>query len=193
MKERYAIREPSADILALLSVHGQTYEISDSEWNRLTWEDIAHAIADIKNDGARWLGRIYVLQEFRYAGSLTDYLADDLMRRRRVRKPTPRLTVVCALALHNFIEYPWCPSCNGAEKIQEEKVIGKFTCPDCGGIRTKTKPTARELAGALEIPLSGWQYIWGPRYEEAWNTLERLFDIVNGGIAWRAKSLKSID
>ena len=191
MTDRYYLRESKADVLTLLSAHAQTYEISASDWNRLTWEDVAHAIADIKNEGARWLGRIYILDQKEFCLDLINYLVRDVIVRRRIKNHTLRLDQVCMLALYNFIGVPWCQTCHGAEQIQDEKIIGKFTCPDCDGVRTKRKPTERELANTLGVPVSGWHYIWAPRYDEATDTLERLFDIVNGGIAWRVKSLKN--
>lgn len=170
------------ELLGLLTVKVQRFEISQSGFDPITPQDVAHAVALIHSPPARLYARVKYAQQNEFASELAMELLYHCSRIDGFttwRGRSGNLQSFCALALYEAVHPNICPWCHGTkEAIVNSK---KIQCDGChgSGVRYLTDP---DRAKMVNIAKQSFYETWSDRYKSIQGIVLKWEDIVYGAL-----------
>ena len=178
---------------ALLNGRAQAFSIGLGG-ERLTDQDVAHAIGKMWHPGARLYGRVKWAGQEKYFDELLELTLGNLLALQSLdawsEVQPGELKRVARLVLTEAIYPRLCATCHGIGSMMVEKQRGdkrrrrnaqavlKLVCPDCKGEGSRSY-SERTLAGSAKIGRNRWERVWSKRYHHQIKPIvdkyERLF------------------
>ena len=134
---------------------------------------IAHCLAQIKEPGPSYYGRLKYAGQEAWAKDAAIYLSLSLIDKTGYKTPKGfegenMLLRICQAAIWEHLGNTLCPSCNGRGSFQNGPLV--LTCPTCEGFRTVSSSTSRHKA--FEMDVYEWKR-WEGLYLKALNILDK--------------------
>lgn len=163
------------DLLEVISQLNPQYPSSISNQNVqyiANPHTIAHCLAQIKEEGPSYYGRLkYAGQEI-WAKDAAIRLSMDLIDKTGYKTPKGfegmnMLIRICQASIWEHLGNTLCPSCNGRGSFQNGQLL--VTCLTCEGFRTVSASTSRHKAFDMDV----WEWKpWNGLYLNALNILD---------------------
>lgn len=179
------------ELLALLTVRIQRFQLAPGGIPNITAQDVAQALGMIHNDEARIYARVKYAGQLEYAEGLALAIRRHIMTRKLDsgwRIPHPNFLLdMSFMMLAEAVDPHTCTWCDGRAEVRPETgpVIQCGACNGSGRREIRDGDRARLMG----ISKSSWSDPWGERYRETQiETVDKWEDICGSALKKRLAS-----